>query len=187
MLHFFRNAARACRVSAALAVCIVAGFSGLAGAGIVDSEIVYNRKAWQVRIVAFDDGTFACSAEVGTGNSNFLIWADATNNASLQFYNKSWSFDGGTADVELRIDRRASWTLNDAKLDQSSVFFTLVDEESSYRFLREVMAGNHLSLYSSSGSRIERYSLAGSHASILALSKCVDVLKADDGDGNPFN
>ena len=34
-------------------------------ADVIDSEVVYRRKAWEVSLVAFDDGTFACTARVG--------------------------------------------------------------------------------------------------------------------------
>ncbi|MCB1368854.1 MAG: hypothetical protein KDK00_13885 [Rhodobacteraceae bacterium] len=156
-------------------------------ADVIDSEVVYRRKAWEVSLVAFDDGTFACTARVGGGDSSFSIWATANDNASLQFYNSGWQFDGSSADIVVRVDRRAKWTLNDSNLSQNSVFFTLPDEDASLRFLREIMRGNILNLYSSSGSLIERYSLAGSSASILKLSECVDVLKGAGSGGNPFN
>ena len=160
---------------------------GTAWAEVVDSEVLYRRKAWEVSIVQFDDGSYACLAQVGESGKSFAVWADASNNASLQFYDQSWSFDNSTADVVLKIDRRADWALNDADLNQNSVFFTLPDEDSSYRFLREVMRGNVLNLLSSSGNLIQRYSLAGSSASIVKLTECVDLLKGLDNDGNPFN
>lgn len=68
-------------------------------------------------------------------------------------------------------------SLTNAQLDQNSVFFNLSDEATSLKFLREVMRGNVLNLLTSNGSLIERYSLAGSSASILALSECVDALE----------
>ncbi|MDA0223869.1 MAG: hypothetical protein O3A08_09650 [Proteobacteria bacterium] len=116
-------------------------------------------------------------AEVGDNNSSFLIWAYNNDNARLQFYNTSWHFDNETANIALRIDRWAKWTLTNAQLNQNSVFFNLSDEATSLKFLREVMRGNVLNLLTSNGSLIERYSLAGSSASILALSECVDALE----------
>lgn len=163
------------------------GLSGMAHADVLDSEVLYRRKAWEVSLVAFDDGTFSCMAQVGNNNSSFLIWADTSNSASLQFYNTAWSFDNEVADVVVRIDSRASWTLNNSELNQNSVFFSLNDTDASIRFLREVMRGNVINLYGSSGNLIERYSLAGSNASILKLSDCVDALGSIDGDNNPFN
>ncbi|NOX74268.1 MAG: hypothetical protein GXP03_11835 [Alphaproteobacteria bacterium] len=159
----------------------------IAQAGVADSKVLYRRKAWEVSVFEFDDGTFACLAQVSDGGRSFAIWADTSDDASLQFYDESWTFDNTTADIIVRIDSRAKWTLNDADLNQNSVFFTLPDEDASYRFLREVMRGNTLNLYNSSGERIERYSLAGSSASIVKLTECVDLLKSADNDGNPFN
>jgi hypothetical protein len=161
--------------------------SGQVEAGVKDSQVLFRHKHWEVSLIAFDDGTFSCLAQVGGNNSSFLVWADVGSNASLQFYNTAWSFNNEVADIVVRIDSRPSWTLNNADLNQNSVFFNLNDSDASYRFLREVMRGNYLSLFSSSGSRIERYSLAGSSASIVALSDCVDTLKSMDGDNNPFN
>lgn len=150
---------------------------GAALADVISSEVLFRRKAWEVSFVAFDDGTYACIAEVGDNNSSFLIRAYNNDNARLQFYNTSWHFDNETANIALRIDRRAKWTLTNAQLDQNSVFFNLSDEATSLKFLREVMRGNVLNLLTSNGSLIERYSLAGSSASILALSECVDALE----------
>ncbi len=176
------------RLKAGIAFVILLSIAfGSAQADVIESEVLFKRKAWEVSVVAFDDGTFACAAEVGTGDSNFLIWADVSENASLQFYNSNWRFENSTADIVLRIDGRPKWTLNEATLSENSVFFDLKDEDASYKFLREIMQGNVLNLFSSGGTRIERYSLAGSHASILALSDCVDALKSLDTDDNPFN
>lgn len=160
--------------------------NGSAAADVTDTEVLFRRKHWEVSLVAFDDGKISCLATVGDSNSSFLIWADVDSNASLQFYNTAWSFNNEVADIVVQIDRRPNWTLNNADLNQNSVFFNLNDSDASYRFLREVMRGNYLYLFSSSGARIQSYSLAGSSASIVALSDCVDALKAN-GDSNPFN
>ena len=50
-----------------------------------------------------------------------------------------------------------------------------------------MMRGNVLNLMTSRRQLIERYSLAGSSASIVKLSECVDLLGAADNDSNPFN
>ncbi|MCA8869703.1 MAG: hypothetical protein KDA67_13695 [Rhodobacteraceae bacterium] len=159
----------------------------VAHADVRDSEVLFRHKAWEVSLVAFDDGTFACMAQVGNRDSSFLLWAYLNNSTSLQFYNTAWHFDNEVADVVLRVDRRPSWTLNNSNLNQNSVFFNLNDSNASMRLLREVMLGNVLNLYNSSGGLIERYSLAGSKASILRLSDCVTVLGTVDVDNNPFN
>lgn len=161
--------------------------SGSAQAGVIESEVLFRRKAWEVSLVAFDDGSFACMAEVGSNSSSFLIWAYSSNAANLQFYNTSWSFNNETANIVVKIDRRADWTLNNANLNENSVFFNLNDSDSSFRFLREVMRGNVLNLMTSDRRLIERYSLAGSSASIVKLSECVDLLGNVDSDNNPFN
>jgi len=158
-----------------------------ADAGIARTKQIFAHKSWRVRFVAFDDNSIACEARVGSSSNNLSIWADSGTNASLQFHNSGWQFNDSTANVRVRIDSRARWNLNDASLKNSSVFFTLPDGDQAIRFLREVMRGNVLKLYSSSGTLIERYTLAGSSASILALIRCVDVLKSNNTDTNPFD
>jgi len=160
---------------------------GRAAAEIVNSETLYTRKAWRVAAVEFDDGAVFCAAYVGPEHNQFIIWSDAEENVSLEMYNTGWNFEDSNADVVLRIDRRPKWTLPDARLNNSSVTFHLDDSDASLRFLREIMRGNYLKLYSSSGSEIERYTLAGSSASINALIDCVSALASLDGDNNPFN
>ncbi len=160
---------------------------GQAQAGVKESRRIYQRKAWEVRVVAFDDGTFACAARVSARDSNFLIWADVDETVSLQFYNRAWRFGDEKANIVVRIDRRPKWTLNDARLSSRSVFFTLPEGKASLRFLREIMAGSRLNLYGSSGRRINTYSLAGSKASMLMLIRCIRALEGRDGDANPFN
>ena len=48
------------------------------GAGMVGaettSEIVDSYKHWEVGIVAFDDGSFACLAEVDAVSESFSLW-----------------------------------------------------------------------------------------------------------------
>ncbi len=161
--------------------------SGAAHADLIDSEVLYSRKAWQVSVLGYDDGLIVCRAAVGTQYKSFSIWGYSDDRVKIQFYDSSWQFNNESADVSARIDSRGKWTLNDALLDQNSVWLDLPDEDASLRFVKEVMRGNTLNLYGSNGGLIERYSLAGSNASILKLIECVDALQSVDTDGNPFN
>lgn len=149
------------------------------------SEVVYRYKAWEVQIVGFDDGSMACVAQVREGGESFSIWSDASEAVRLQFYSDLWEFDGGSADLELQIDRRAPWTLTNAELYKQSVLFDIPDNRVGERFLTEVMRGNVLYLRNDRGAHVQSYSLAGSSASVGALIDCVDVLQANPS--NPFN
>lgn len=162
-------------------------FGTMAFGDVKDIQTLFRHKAWEVAFVTFDDDTYACMAQVGNDSQSFLIWAWADDSARLQFYDTAWQFDNETADIAIRIDRRALWTLTNASLNQNSVFFDLADEKASLKFIREVMRGNVLNLLSNSGNLIERYSLAGSSASISQLSDCVATLRSRGGDKNPFN
>lgn len=151
------------------------------------SERLFTHKNWMVEIVAFDDGSIACVAQVTDGDDTFSVWADPWNPVKLQFYSSGWDFsDGGSADLAVQVDRREAWSLTDAELFQNSVLFNLPEGDGSTRFLMEVVEGQALHLGNASGDHVQSYSLAGSSASIQALIACVDALGEDD-DGNPFN
>ncbi len=162
--------------------------SGLAAtaADLVDSQVVYSHRQWEVLVAAFDDASISCIARVSKSGSTFAIWADGNSSALLQFWDKSWSFDSGTEDIVVQIDRRAKWDLSNAELSSNSVWFELPNSNDAERFLREVINGNTVKLFNSGGRQINSWSLAGSAASINALIECTDIL-AEDVDGNPFN
>ncbi|GEM_PF-1237038 len=187
MNRLFKLAALTLTVGVLHGTGLIAPQSGAAFAQDTESSVIFTRKHWEVRVVEFGDGTLACVAEVDHRGGSFLIWVAPGSDARLQFYSDDWQFDNETADIQLQIDRRGVWDLTNAELDQNSVFFTMNDDDTSVRFLREVMRGNILKLSSSSGREITRYSLAGSSASILALVDCNDALADLDGDDNPFN
>lgn len=158
---------------AALAAAVAAG----SAQAETRSKVVYEFKAWRVLAVAWDDGTFACDAEVSEPGESLSIWADNTNPVKLQFYSTQWDFGSGdTADLEVQIDRRAPWTLNNADLYKNSILFNLPDSKDGTRFLLEVAKGNTLYLRTSGGRNIQSYTLAGSRASINALIDCVKAL-----------
>ena len=138
------------------------------------SQVVFSHKAWEVRVVGFDDGSFSCLAQV----------ADAAEMVQLQFYDETWQLgQGETANLAVQIDRRAPWSLTAAELHEQSVFFDIPDSDAGIRFMDEVLAGNVLYLSNESGESVESYSLAGSRASVGALIECVSALKSDS---NPF-
>lgn len=167
----------------------LAVFCALGTAAVAEpqSERLFDHKNWMVEVVAFDDGSLACVAQVTDGDDSFSIWADPWNPVKLQFYSTSWDFSGGgSADLGVQIDRREPWSLTDAELYENSVLFNLPGDDSSTRFLMEVVNGTTLHLGNDAGDHVQSYSLAGSSASIQALSACVDALGSDNDD-NPFN
>jgi hypothetical protein len=141
------------------------------------SKTVYQFKHWEVEAVAFDDGTFACLAEVDATTDSFTVWVYPGGSVKLQFYSTSWDFgEGDTADLQVKIGNRSPWTLNAAELYQNSILFDLPDSDQGINFLVEVAEGNRLYLNTSSGEAVMEYSLAGSRASMSALSDCSDAL-----------
>jgi hypothetical protein len=150
------------------------------------SEVLFQHKHWEVEIVGFDDGTFACLAEVDAQTDSFTLWLYADYTVKLQFYSTSWDFgDGDTADLQVKIGNRAPWNLNEADLYQNSILFTLPEGDQSVRFLTEIAQGSRLYLGTSAGEPVMEYSLAGSNASMAALGECGEALR--QADGNPFN
>lgn len=150
------------------------------------SEMLFQHKHWEVEIVGFDDGTFACLAEVDAQSDSFTLWLYADNTVRLQFYSTSWDFgDGDTADLQVQIGSRAPWNLNAADLYKNSILFNLPDSDASVRFLTEIARGSRLYLRTAAGEPVMDYSLAGSSASMTALGECGDALRQTDG--NPFD
>ncbi|NEY90860.1 hypothetical protein [Tabrizicola oligotrophica] len=150
------------------------------------SEILFQHKHWEVEIVGFDDGTFACLAEVDASSDSFTIWLYADNTVKLQFYSTSWEFgEGDTADLQVQIGNRAHWNLNAADLYKNSILFNLPDSDQSVNFLTEVAEGSRLYLRTAAGEPVMDYSLQGSSASMGALAECGDALQQNDG--NPFD
>lgn len=175
--------------SLGLASLVLAGLAtvaaSMAGAE-TSSQSLYSYKHWEVEFVTFDDGSVACLAEVDANTDSFTIWTYPDTSVRLQFYSTSWDFGdtGDTADLQVQIDRRGPWTLNQAELYLNSVLFTLPDNNTAVDFLLEVAGGNRLYLRSDAGENVMDYSLAGSKASMTAMIDCGNAIA---GDGNPFN
>ena len=149
------------------------------------TDILYAYKHWQVEGISYDDGTYACLAEVAEPGESFAIWVFPDQTIRLQFYSDEWDFgESDTADLEVEIDRRSPWSLSGASLVQNSVLFDLPDGDASVNFMVEVAQGRMLHLRSSDGTPVKDYSLAGSSASISNLIDCGTAIRATR---NPFN
>ena len=141
------------------------------------SETLFKHKHWEVEIVGFDDGSVACLAEVDASSESFTVWVYPDQSVKLQFYSTSWEFgEGETADLDVKIDRRASWDLTNAELYKNSILFNLPDSDAGVRFLTEIAQGQRLYLRSADKSPVQDYSLAGSRASMDALIACSDAI-----------
>lgn len=148
------------------------------------SEVVFQHRSWEVRLVQFEDGSVSCVAQVNHGTDSFSVWGAADQSIQLQFYSDAWDFgEGTTANLEVQVDRRAPWSLTNAELYLQSVLFYIPDSDDGVRFLTEVMRGNALALRNESGEGVMDYSLSGSSASISALVDCMDTLGRSS---NPF-
>jgi hypothetical protein len=142
------------------------------------SETLFKHKHWEVEIVGFDDGSVACLAEVDATTESFTVWVYPDQSVKLQFYSTSWEFgEGDTANLDVKIDRRASWDLTNAELYKNSILFNLPDSNAGVRFLTEIAQGQRLYLRSADKSALQDYSLAGSRASMDALIQCSDAIR----------
>lgn len=141
------------------------------------SEMLYQYKHWEVEVVSYDDGSFACLAEVDATSDSFSIWTYQDQSVRLQFYSTSWEFgEGDTANLEIQIDRRGPWSMTDAELYQNSILFDLPDSKAGVRFLVEVAQGSRLYLRTEAGESVMDYSLAGSRASMDKLIECGNAI-----------
>ncbi|NJM83879.1 MAG: hypothetical protein HC844_16795 [Tabrizicola sp.] len=157
------------------------------GAFAQQSEVLFSHKHWQVEIVGWDDGRLGCVAQVSAPGESFSLWTFPDKSVQLQFYSTAWQFDdGSSANLNVQIDRRTPWTLNNAELYKNSVLFTLPGSDAGVDFIVEVAQGTRLYLRAEDGSDVQNYSLSGSRASIDALVDCGKVISGRSP-GNPFN
>lgn len=167
-------------------VIAAALLAAVAGAAAADtSEVLFRYKNWMVEGVTYDDGTIACIAEVSDPTDNFSIWVYPDKSISLQFFSTAWDFGStdSSADLEVQIDHRPHWSLTNATLHSSSVWFDLPDSDNSVELLTEVAHGNRLYLRNADGSDVMDYTLSGSSASMSALIDCGNAISRK---GNPF-
>jgi hypothetical protein len=150
-----------------------------------DSEIVFQRGAWLVEVVRFDDGALACSARVTEQQDTFAIWVFQDGYTQLQLYSPDWQFGESTANLVVQVDRRAEWTLNNAQLTQNSVLFNLTDEQAAVDLLVEIARGNRFKVRNAQGQDVIDFTLAGSSASMQVLGDCEIALGS--AKVNPFN
>lgn len=149
-----------------------------------ESQVVYTRGQWEVRVVSFPDATLSCVARVQKSGSSFSIWFDGYSAIQLQFFSTAWSFNNEVGDIVVQVDGRPRWDLTDADMDQNSIHFTLPDNDAAGRFLGELRNGTRLKLLTTSLKLVEQWSLSGSASSMSALADCAEALMDD---GNPFN
>jgi hypothetical protein len=169
-----------------LRLCAVAGLTGFVAAPALADQTVtlFQHKSWMVEGVTFDDGSYACLAEVADPGESFSIWAFADGTTRLQFYSEDWDFgESDTANLQVKIDRRSPWTLTAANLTQNSVLFDLPGGDPSVNFLVEIAQGSTLHLRTEDGSPVKDYSLSGSAASMSTLVDCSNAITSDS---NPF-
>ncbi|NTT85654.1 hypothetical protein [Tabrizicola fusiformis] len=173
------------RIGSGLIALALAAFA-LPAVAEPSSQTLFTHKHWEVEIVGFDDGSFACLAEVDATTDSFTVWVYADQSVRLQFYSTSWEFgEGDTADLQVQIGRRSPWNLTGAELYKNSILFDLPDSNQGVNFLVEVAQGSRLYLRTAQGEGVKDYSLAGSQASMNALIECADALKGNSK--NPFN
>lgn len=173
-------------LSAVWAALLCAGLFSSSAAAQSDSQTIFTYKRWEVRVVAFEDASLACVAQVNHDRGSFAIWANGNGPPRLQFFSSEWDLGQSQADVVVRIDRRRKWDLTNADLNENSVLFDLPSNNAAERFLGEVLRGNVIYLFNTRGHEVGRWSLAGSSASIRTLTECVDLLETG-ADGNPFD
>jgi hypothetical protein len=142
------------------------------------SETLFKHKHWEVEFVTFDDGSLACLAEVDATTDSFTVWVYQDQSVRIQFYSTSWEFgEGDTADLEVKIGKRAPWSLTNAELYKNSILFDLPDSDQGVNFLVEVAEGSRLYLRTANGEPVMDYSLAGSSASMSALIDCGNAIR----------
>ncbi len=149
-----------------------------------DSEIIFQRGAWLVEVVRFDDGDLACSARVTQQEETFAIWVFQDGYTQLQLYSPDWQFGESTANLVVQVDRRPQWNLNNAELTQNSVLFNLTDESDAVDLLVEIARGSTFFVRNEQGQPVINFTLSGSSASMQMLGDCEVALGGVTA--NPF-
>jgi hypothetical protein len=158
---------------------VVAMIALVSSASAAENRLLFQYKAWEVRAVAFDDGSLACVAKVNDNTSGSLsLWYGSALGVKLVFHSPEWDFYSAQEDISVRVDRRGSWDLGNADLLDQTIAFTLSGQDQSKRLLREIMEGNRLRLLTASGDLVQTYTLAGSKASINKLIECAGIIDA---------
>lgn len=130
-----------------------------------------------MEIVAWEDGSIGCVAQVSAPGQSFSIWTYSDGTLRVHFYSSGWQVgEGKYADVQMQIDNRAPWMQSGAELNKNSVLFYRTDDGARVDFIVEVARGNRLYLRDADGNDVKDYSLAGSSASIVALIECGTVI-----------
>jgi hypothetical protein len=89
-----------------LTALAVVGLGAMAVPALADrTDVLYSYKSWQVEGVTFDDGTYACLAEVSDPGESFSIWTFPDSTIRLQFYSEA--DDGCEPDQEFGAVRFA--------------------------------------------------------------------------------
>lgn len=146
--------------------------------------MIFQRGAWLVEIVRFDDGDLACSARVTQQEDTLAIWVFQDGYTQLQLYSPDWQFGETTANLVVQVDRRTEWNLTNAELTQNSVLFNLTNEDDAVDLLVEIARGNTFFVRNEQGQPVIDFTLSGSSASMQMLGDCEVALGGVTA--NPF-
>lgn len=150
------------------AIIVAAGVS----ATEVESTRLFTRGAWTVD-VSYDDRNGALWCDAGTENSTgqlFKLIMYSSGQFSIFIFDANWALAKRGVEFRLDIDYKR-WTISGSAED-TFVSVTPEDPQDGINFLKDVMAGTAVALYSDSGARLGTFSLRGSSAAVRELMSC---------------
>ena len=136
------------------------------------AKVLMQEKQWDAEILSYDDGTFACLAQVDLADRTFTIWSYPDRAVRLQFYAPGWDFGADhRVRYEVAVDAGPARVMT-AQAFKNSILFDVPTGESWVDFLYDVTQGRVLYLRDAAGAAAMDYPLAGSGAALAALIQC---------------
>lgn len=136
------------------------------------AKVLMQEKQWDAEILSYDDGTFACLAQVDLADRTFTIWSYPDRAVRLQFYAPGWDFGADhRVRYEVAVDAGPARVMT-AQAFKNSILFDVPTGESWVDFLYDVTLGRVLYLRDAAGAAAMDYPLAGSGAALAALIQC---------------
>ena len=136
------------------------------------SKVLMQEKQWDAEILSYEDGTFACLAQVDLADRTFTIWSYPDRAVRLQFYAPGWDFGADhRVRYDVAVDAGPARAMT-AQALKNSILFDVPKGESWVDFLFDVTQGRVMYLRDAAGTAVANYPLAGSEAALQALIQC---------------
>jgi hypothetical protein len=124
-----------------------------------------------------DTGSGSCHVETLSGaNQLFTLEGQSDNLFEIAFWDNRWKIKKANVSIVVAVDN-SEWPM-DGTANTENIGYRFDDKAPAHRFIKEVAAGNRVTVMDDFGREIATFSLAGSSAALSAFSKCWARLQA---------